>query len=116
MHEAAGDFEKAMPFLGMGFDKHGKLMPWWRTKARLLRATDRLDFAVVASTPRFPPRVQRYLVKVHKDLTLGRPKLVNLRNGARLSDRAQNLIDDGDTAFGFAGDLVGKQCRVPLGV
>ena len=41
--------------------------------------------------------------------------LVLSPDGFDFSNRTTNLFDHGQQAFGYAGDLIGHQCAVPLG-
>jgi hypothetical protein len=112
MHKAANAFQTVTA--GFLYAPDPQPQPWPKRRAQLLRATNELDFVVLASTPKFPPRVRHYLTKVHKNLTLGRRKIVHERDGVGFLNRTSGLLAKGQLAFGYAGDLIGHQCRVPL--
>jgi hypothetical protein len=116
MHKTAFGMSSDFGVLGLAIDDKGHVSRWPKARARILRATNRFDFAILASTPQFPPRVQHYLRRVHADLAAGRAKLARTHDVSDLAIRTFKLYDNGQQAFGLAGDLIGKQCPVPLGV
>lgn len=115
MHEAARQFEQANLIFGM-FDSSGRQVPWSEAKPRLERAATLLVDSITASIQRFPPRVQWYLTITRDNLRSGRVQLDLASDGIDLLNRTYILYGDGKKAFGFAGDLIGDQCSVPLGV
>jgi hypothetical protein len=115
MHESANQLQAAQPFFGVAFDAHGGELTWQQTRARLGRAADTLEFSLAGGLPQFPPEVQHYLVKVRDDIHAGRAQLRTARDGSDFIVRTSGLWADGQVAFGFAGDLIGRQCGVQLG-
>jgi hypothetical protein len=115
MHEAANDLQVALPIFGVALDAHGRALTWPQARARLGRAADALEFSIAAGLTQFPPRVQHYLETVRRELRAGRAQLRAARDASDFSVRTGALWRDGQDAFGFAGDLVGRQCGVQLG-
>lgn len=115
MHSAANDFQAAYPLFGVVLDARGNQVPWPPVRARLARAADVQDFSVAASVPHFPAEVQRYLLQVRADIAAGREQVVVAPDGITFWERNGDVFHDGQVAFGYAGDLIGRQCRVQLG-
>ncbi len=115
MHEEATQLQAAQPFFGVGFDAHGGMLSWRQTRARLARAGARLEFSIAGGLPQFPPEVQHYLAEVRDKVHAGRAQLRAARDAPDLIRRTSSLWADGQAAFGFAGDLIGRQCGVQLG-
>ncbi len=115
MHEEANQLQAAQPFFGVAFDAHGGMLSWRQTRARLARAADRLEFSIAGGLPQFPSEVQHYLVKVRDDIHAGRAQLRAAHDGYDYLAKTSGLWADGQAAFGFAGDLIGRQCGVQLG-
>jgi hypothetical protein len=114
MHEAANRFQTTYPVLGLSYDADMHELAWPQTRDRLRHATDVLDFSIVAGTPHFPQQVQHYLDVTLVNLRTGRAQLAAASNASDVFSRTQQLFQDGQAAFGFAGDLIGRQCPVPL--
>ena len=115
MHRAANQFQRSYPVLGFVEDAHGGLLPWTETKWRLAAAADVLDYSITASVDHFPTQVQWYLTAARDDLRAGRTQLPALRDGYDFVMRTTDLYAAGKQAFGYASDLIGNQCPVPLG-
>jgi hypothetical protein len=115
MHAAANQFQIAMPSLGTAFDAQGQELTWSETRARVTRAADVLEFTLAAGYSQFPPPIQGYLETVRNDIRLGRAEAALASDGWDFAVRTAELWNQGQTAFGYAGDLVGMQCGVQLG-
>ena len=115
MHEAANQFQVAYPPLVFAYDANGHELSWPDTKARLAPAAVLLEDSITASIPQFPPQVQWYLTMVRDDLHRGREQLASATDSYDFFNRTYKTYADGKRAFGYAGDLIGQQCPVPLG-
>jgi hypothetical protein len=115
MHEAANQFQVAYPPLVIAYDVNGNELPWAETKARLAPAGVLLEDSITASVPHFPAQVQWYLTKVRDNIRAGREQLASATDGYDFFNRTYKTYADGKLAFGYAGDLIGHQCPVPLG-
>ena len=73
-----------------------------------------LEGTITLSLDRFPAQVQRHLTVARSSLRNGRPQLAAAHDYVEYADRTSRLRDDGQLAFGYAGDLIGDQCSVPL--
>jgi hypothetical protein len=115
MHKAAQQFQHAYPIFGYADDAYDRRHTWTETKAHIDQTAVFFEESITASLERFPPQVQWYLTIARDNLRAGRWQLALARDGIDLTDRTIKLEADGKEAFGFAGDLVGQQCSVPLG-
>jgi hypothetical protein len=88
---------------------------WPLVKTQLDGDAQQLDVAIASGIPSFPPRVQRELRTVRDVLARGRVRLIGTHDAAEMHQRAHGLFEQGQTHVGWAGDLVGRQCPVPLG-
>jgi hypothetical protein len=114
MHEAANRFQLAYPIAGVSYDADMHQLAWPQTRDRLSHASDVLDVSIVAGTPHFPQQVRNYLDVTLVDLRAGRAELSAASDAGDFSFRTLQLAQDGQAAFGFAGDLIGRQCPVQL--
>jgi len=114
MHEAANRFQIAYPTFGMSLDAQQHELTWPQARERLRRAANVLEVAIVAGMPHFPQRVQNFLDVARVDVIAGRQQLVLSTNTYDFSTRSRTRFRDGQTAFGFAGDLIGHRCGVEL--
>lgn len=87
---------------------------WPVVKTQLDADAQQLDAVIAGGIPSFPPRIRRELTAVRDALALGRVRLVATRDAAGLHQRTHGLFERGQTHVGWAADLVGRQCRVPL--
>lgn len=115
MHTAANNFQIAEPIIGMAVDEHGKLLSWPQTRARLAPTLAALEYSIQASEPHFPPQVQQQLTIAAEAAREGRAQLAVAHDGTDLSNRTTPILARGQLAFGYASDLVGQRCGVPLG-
>jgi hypothetical protein len=116
IHAAAGDLQASLPFFGSVFDEHGKLMPWGTAQTRIRRSGLALEREIEMGLPTFPWRVRSYLLQVLDGLKAGRVYLEEATDPSDFSRRTERVYTDGKEALGYAGDLVGNQCGVPLAV
>ena len=114
MHEAANQFQIAYPTLGTAFDADQRPLTWPETQMRLGQAAAVLEDSITASLDQFPPQVVSHLAIARDALREGRAQLVLARDGMDFSTRTSGLMEHGQLAFGYAGDLIGRQCPVPL--
>jgi hypothetical protein len=114
MHAAANNFQSVEPFLGVGFDAHGKQLTWKQTRNRLRPALETLERSIEGSSPHFPIPVQRQLAVALANVRVGRVDLAVARNGNDLFDHSWPAVQEGQRAFGYASDLIGKRCSVKL--
>ena len=115
MHTAANNFQIAQPLLGVAFDEHGQVLPWPETRARLDSALTSLEASIQASEPQFPRQIQHELSITLRAVREGRVQLAAANDGADLITDTRPVREMGKRAFGYASDLVGKQCGVMLG-
>jgi hypothetical protein len=115
MHNAANDFQSATPIFGLAPDAHGIMRPWPQARPALSHAADVLDVTIAAGIPHVPPQVQTYLTRVRVDIDGGRRQAALAATPDAFLARVEPLLENGKTAFGFAGDLVGHACSVDLG-
>ena len=115
MHRAAKQFQHAYPVFGIAYDSDHRVLTWTEIQLRLAAAADVLDYSITASVDQFPTQVQWYLTAARDDLRIGRTQLPALRDGYDFVMRTSDLYADGKQAFGYASDLIGNQCAVPLG-
>jgi hypothetical protein len=116
MHATANAFQSAEPILGeLYYDAHGNLItpPWPYPRDRVLPAILNLQVAIFVSTPHFPPPIRHQLTDTLDAIHAGITQLAAAHDATGLGT-SQALVA-GQTAFGYASDLVGTQCRVPLG-
>jgi hypothetical protein len=88
--------------------------PWSSVKAGLDASALRLDLVLADGIPHFPPRVQRELTAVRRTIAEGRAVLPKVENAGALN-LVRTAFERGQLHAGYAGDLVGDQCAVPLG-
>ena len=88
--------------------------PWPSVKAGLDTSAQRLDLVLADGIPHFPPPVQRELNAVRRSIAEGRAVLPEVENAGALS-LTRSAFERGQLHAGYAGDLVGDQCSVPLG-
>jgi hypothetical protein len=115
MHEAANNFQASVPVLGVGYDARGRPLSWPEMRARMRVTLDALEVAIAGSSPHFPAPVRRQLGLTLREIRSGRAQLPIASNGPDFFTRTVNELDRGKLAFGYAGDLVGRRCAVPLG-
>ena len=116
MHQAAGDYQAVFPVFGVLSAPNGQPLSWSEARARVGHAADVLESWIIVGSPHFPAAVERYLAMVRHDLDAGRQQLRLAQDGSDFFLRVAGLQHDGQEAFGYAGDLIGTQCGVPLGV
>ncbi len=87
--------------------------PWPDQKQELDDAARSLDLAIALGAPAFPPRITKHLNLVRQALHDGRTLLATTTRPARLI-RVDDVFRDGQEQFGYASDLIGRQCPVPL--
>lgn len=114
MHSAANNLQIAEPILGFALDEHGNALTWTQTRARLDPALRLMEYSIVTSEAKFPLQVRQQLTVVLRTVRQGRAQLAIARDGTDFNHRTATLLSNGQLAFGYAGDLVGKQCPVPL--
>jgi hypothetical protein len=88
--------------------------PWPIVAADLDALAARLDLIVAAGIPNFPPRVQRELTAIRTNIAQGRAVLPKVTDSASLN-LTRTAFERGQLHAGYASDLVGDQCPVPLG-
>ncbi len=115
MHTAADNFQRAEPVLGTALDEHGNALPWPQTQARLKTTLESFDTTIQISESHFPPPIQRQLETTLREVRAGRVQVAVARDGSDVWTRTEPMLERGKLAFGYASDLVGKQCGVMLG-
>lgn len=115
MHEAANQFQIAYPALVTGLDADRQSLTWPQTQARLDQAAAVLEGSISLSLEHFPAQVQGHLTAARDALAEGRAQLPLATDGVSFINRTSGLLHEGQLAFGYAGDLIGGQCSVPLG-
>ena len=109
MHQAATEFQKLYSGLIDAYYAN-----WTATQWRVAAAADVLNYSISASVEHLPPRVKWYLMAARDELRLGRTEVALAHNSVDLLVRTSGFWSDGQAAFGYAGDLIGNQCSVPL--
>jgi hypothetical protein len=89
--------------------------PWPVIEAEVDGAAQLLDAALVNGIPHFPRRIQAELRRVRDNLALGRMRLAIVHDRERFTSLTRVPFARGKLHAGYASDLVGRQCRVPLG-
>jgi hypothetical protein len=115
MHDAANAFQNETPVFGLGSDGRGHLVRWPATRPALRHAADVLDVTIAAGIPHVPAPVQDYLTRVRVNIKQGREQAALANDPTAYMQRVQPLVTNGQSAFGFASDLVGHACSVDLG-
>ena len=115
MHDAAGRYADAYPF-GSSLDASGNTVAWPKVRDELARSSQELENAVDLTMPLLPRRVGHYLAITRQNIENGRTQLLLARDSGDLLVRTDRFEADGQQAFGYAGDLIGRQCGIPLGV
>jgi hypothetical protein len=116
MHYAASDLREAYPLVGSSWmDARGHVRQWPVLRDSLARSSDALRSAIDLASPSLPRRVRHYLSVTRADLDAARPHLLLARNSVDFFIRTNQLYSDGQEAFGYASDLIGNRCAVPLG-
>jgi hypothetical protein len=88
--------------------------PWPTVAADLDASAARLDLIVAAGIPNFPPRAQRELQAIRTNIAEGRAVLPKVEDAGSLN-LTRPAFERGQLHAGYASDLVGDQCPVPLG-
>jgi hypothetical protein len=117
MHATANAFQNAEPVLGLYQGPGDSLIevPWPHIRARLQRTLMDLQLAILVGRPHFPAPIRRRLTTTLDAIHTGLRTLARVHDDADLETRTSGALSRGQTAFGYAGDLVGKQCSVQLG-
>jgi hypothetical protein len=89
--------------------------PWPTVASGLDASAQRLDLVLADGIPHFPARVQRQLTVVRDSIVAGRRQLPKVDDVAALTQLTHRAFDRGKLHAGYASDLVGDQCSVPLG-
>jgi hypothetical protein len=88
--------------------------PWPTVAAGVDASAAQLDLVLVDGIPHFPPRVQRELTAIRTNIAQGRAVLPKVTNAGALN-LTRTAFEHGQLHAGYASDLVGDQCPVPLG-
>ena len=88
--------------------------PWPTIATKLDASAARLDLLIAAGIPNFPPQVQQELEAVRASIADGRAVLPRVVDSLSLN-QTRPAFDQGQLHAGYASDLVGDQCAVPLG-
>ena len=122
MHATANEFQSAEPVFGSAYLGPGNdlVMPTWpEVHARVKTTLMNLQLAILVGRPHFPLPVRRQLTATLDSIHTGLYQLAHVRNLNELSNyingNRDTAMQKGQAAFGFAGDLIGTQCRVTLG-
>ena len=90
-------------------------VPWPTTRTALRNTADTFELAIAVSEPHLPAPVRNQLYLVVASLRHGLVQLNVAHDDQDLIGRTYMLFSTGQQAFGYAGDLIGTQCAVPLG-
>ena len=115
MHTAADYYQINAGLFGVGFDARGRMLPWTTQRARLNATLEVFEASIKQSAPHFPARIRAQLAVTMRAAEEGRAQVARAHDAIDLMNRAESTLQAGQQAFGFASDLVGKQCGVPLG-
>ncbi len=88
--------------------------PWPTVAAGVDASAAQLDLVLADGIPHFPPRVQRELTAIRTNIAKGRALLPKVTDAGALT-LTRPAFERGQLHAGYAGDLVGDQCPVPLG-
>ena len=114
MHEAANQFQIARWTAVLAVNADLEPVPWPEAQMHLDQAAAGLEASITASVDQFPPQVQQQLKIARDSLSDGRAQVALASDSSDLLTRTSNLVDEGQLAFGYADDLIGSQCPVPL--
>ena len=114
MHAAADNYQNTVPMFWIAIDANGHLVPWATERPRLDATLRLLDGSIKVSTAHFPAPIRAQLAVTESAIDEGRVQLAHARDLQDVMNRSQPALDRGQRAFGFASDLVGRQCRVRL--
>jgi hypothetical protein len=119
MHAAANEVQRNQPIPAFDLRTSGSrqqrtTLTWPKSRGRFGQALGAFESALVVSKPHFPLRVKHYLGATLTDVRTGRA-LLGAQSDQALADRYMDLFADGREAFGYAGDLIGRQCGGQLG-
>jgi hypothetical protein len=89
---------------------------WPTVEADVDGAAQRLDLVIADAIPHFPRRLAKELSIVRESIADGRRQLADVDDAQELDSLTGRAFDRGQLHTGYAGDLVGDQCSVPLGV
>jgi hypothetical protein len=116
MHQAANNSQVSVPPLGiLGYDERGQRLSWPQARARMMLTADALETSIAGSRPHLPAPVRRQLAVALREIRSGRAQLLLARDGTDFWSRTEDGLERGKLAFGYASDLVGRRCGVPLG-
>ncbi len=88
---------------------------WPAVEADVDAAAARLDLILVAGIPHFPRPLRKELSIVRASIADGRRQLAEIDDTQELGSLTSRAFDRGKLHAGYASDLVGHQCSVPLG-
>jgi hypothetical protein len=115
MHQAANNFQASVPPGGLLYDERGRPRSWPQARARMMLTLDALETSIAGSRPHLPAPVRRQLAVALREIRSGRAQLLLARDGTDFWSRTVDGLERGKLAFGYASDLVGRRCGVPLG-
>ncbi len=87
---------------------------WPELEAEVEVAAAQLDAALAHGIPHFPKRIRSELAAVRASIAEGQARLP-VESVQRFNALTQRVFERGQLHAGYASDLVGHQCRVPLG-
>jgi hypothetical protein len=89
--------------------------PWPMIAADVDASATRLDLVLADGIPHLPARLRQELAVVRQSIAEGRRQLPKAHDFGELEARTGRAFDRGKLHAGYASDLVGDQCSVPLG-
>jgi hypothetical protein len=117
MHQTANAFQSAEPlfdsYVGPGIALIDP--PWPRVRTRIRTTLMDLQLSILVGRAHFPPAVRRRLNVTLDAIHSGLRELAHARSTDEMTTKTSAVLAKGQSAFGYAGDLVGTQCEVKLG-
>jgi hypothetical protein len=114
IHSAANQLQLVYTSASAGFDVHLGTSPWPELQSELEQAAGSLDSTIERGLPVFPRPLRHQLSAVRVALAVGRRRLATVTVQQQLDNTTGGLFASGQEHFGYASDLVGNQCSVPL--
>ena len=118
LHQIANDVQRNEPIPVLTADLSPRALAWpspSRVRFRDFRQSlVALDREITVSNPHFPPAVRVFLSATQRASRRGRIQVAQTYYGLLPSQPSSDLLSAGTESFGYASDLVGKQCGVSL--
>lgn len=114
IHSAATRFQLVYTRAVFGFDTQLGRPTWPELQTQVDHEANIFDSTIESGLPAFPRALRRQLGAVQNSLAEGRHRLTSVTDPNQLDNMTEGLFNVGQLHFGYASDLVGNQCSVPL--